>query len=255
MNFQRFSTQKRGFLSLAFWQFWPIALLIFTMVCPFVSPFYFTLFFLTPLLMHVSTNLKNLLMNSCIYFSKIVTMKIFTSSTGTVWCIWLVNGSSNSSKFSCWLFVKSKGNFPCWTKSFPFLLQSSSSSFLLCPLFPLTIHERVLLVLKEHFWNSACGEWLQGVDRDRRVRVGLFNLNSNWRRKVVAVVVVVVDPLFSRRRIRNSICFYDFSCSAPPMHYPTLDVKSHLRKEVSSPQSALLFCCLKAHSSKVWLLC
>ena len=62
-------------------------------------------------------------------------------------------------------------------------------------------------------------------------------------------------PLFSRRRIRNSICFYDFSCSAPPMHYPTLDVKSHLRKEVSSPQSALLFCCLKAHSSKVWLLC
>ena len=85
MNFQRFSTQKRGFLSLAFWQFWPIALLIFTMVCPFVSPFYFTLFFLTPLLMHVSTNLKNLLMNSCIYFSKIVTMKIFTASTGMVY--------------------------------------------------------------------------------------------------------------------------------------------------------------------------
>ena len=73
---------------------------------------------------------------------------------------------------------------------------------------------------------------------------GLFNLNSNWRRKVV----VVVDPLFSRRRIRNSICFYDFSCSAPPLHCPTLDVKSHWGKKVSSPEFALVFGCLNADS-------
>ena len=97
--------------------------------------------------------------------------------------------------------------------------------FLPCPLFPLTIHERVLLVLNEHFWNSACGEWLQGVDRDRRVRaVGLFNLNSNWRRNSSLSRSL---SFFSRRRIRNSICFYDFSCGALPMHIPTLVVKSH----------------------------
>ena len=63
MNFQRFSTQKRVFLSLAIWQFWSIAPLIFTMVCPFVSPYHIILFFLTPLLMFRPTpelrNAKN----------------------------------------------------------------------------------------------------------------------------------------------------------------------------------------------------
>ena len=102
--------------------------------------------------------------------------------------------------------------------------------FLPCPLFPLTIHERVLLVLNEHFWNSACGEWLQGVDRDRRVRaVGLFNLNSNWRRKVVAVAVPLF--LFASENKKFNLLLWFFMRRAPYAH-PHSGCQKSLRKSL-----------------------
>ena len=144
-------------------------------------------------------------------------------------------------------FPKRMEKFPRWTKSPSLLMQSS---FLPCPLFPLTIHERVLLVLNEHFWNSACGEWLQGVDRDRRVRaVGLFNLNSNWRRKVVAVAVPLF--LFASENKKFNLLLWFFMRRAP-MHIPTLDVKSHWGRVFFPSVCTLAVGCLEPVVGKLY---
>ena len=119
-------------------------------------------------------------------------------------------------------FPKRMEKFPRWTKSPSLLMQSSFSRVL-------SFH---LLFMKEFYWfwtnifeivrvasgcrasieTEECGRW--GCS----IWIQIEDEKSSLSRSL---------SFFSRRRIRNSICFYDFSCGALPMHIPTLVVKSH----------------------------
>ena len=121
-----------------------------------------------------------------------------------------------------WLFQKEWKNFHVGQSPPPSLCSPLSSHVL-------SFH---LLFMKEFYWfwtnifeivrvasgcrasieTEECGRW--GCS----IWIQIEDEKSSLSRSL---------SFFSRRRIRNSICFYDFSCGALPMHIPTLVVKSH----------------------------